>query len=303
MNTNHMAYILEVYRCGSINKAAAACYISQSQLSKIIQSVESELGFAIMLRSKSGLEFTRAGLLFIESIEKIVAELNMIQRIPDLLTEPQDLNIAIAPDSFLLKCFLDFKHRFPAEAVKDVAKESGLQETMQLILTGKTQLGIMAMFAQREEKYRELSHKYNLEFRPLKTNIPIVALMRKSHPMARKEGILAEDFKNYTYVVDAQVDYEDTLSILGLQENENVFSVTGLTFFFDALSKTNYMATMLKTVEPDLTSYGLCSRPILDLNTRGSIYYLRQAKLPASTREKQFLEYLKTRLDVFFKTG
>lgn len=40
MNTEHLVYILEAYKCGSVNKAARNCYISQSHLSTIIKNVK-----------------------------------------------------------------------------------------------------------------------------------------------------------------------------------------------------------------------------------------------------------------------
>ena len=43
MNTEHLVYILEAYKCGSVNKAARNCYISQSHLSTIIKNVEQEI--------------------------------------------------------------------------------------------------------------------------------------------------------------------------------------------------------------------------------------------------------------------
>ena len=45
MNTEHLVYILEAYKCGSVNKAARNCYISQSHLSTIIKNVEQEIGY------------------------------------------------------------------------------------------------------------------------------------------------------------------------------------------------------------------------------------------------------------------
>ena len=44
MNIQHLEYLIEVYNCGSINKAAKYHYISQSHLSKIIKNLENELG-------------------------------------------------------------------------------------------------------------------------------------------------------------------------------------------------------------------------------------------------------------------
>ena len=38
MDTEHLVYILEADKCGSVNKAARNCYISQSHLSTIIKN-------------------------------------------------------------------------------------------------------------------------------------------------------------------------------------------------------------------------------------------------------------------------
>ena len=40
MNTEHLVYILEAYKCGSVNKAARNCYTSQSHLRTLMKKVE-----------------------------------------------------------------------------------------------------------------------------------------------------------------------------------------------------------------------------------------------------------------------
>lgn len=40
MTIEHLDYLLEVYNCGSINKAAKYLFISQSHLSKIIKNLK-----------------------------------------------------------------------------------------------------------------------------------------------------------------------------------------------------------------------------------------------------------------------
>lgn len=50
MKIEYLNYILEVWRCGSINAAAKVLYLSQSGLSSIIKSVEGELGYPIFER-------------------------------------------------------------------------------------------------------------------------------------------------------------------------------------------------------------------------------------------------------------
>ena len=62
MNTEHLVYILEAYKCGSVNKAARNCYISQSHLSTIIKNVEQEIGYPLFHRTANGITATPEGL-------------------------------------------------------------------------------------------------------------------------------------------------------------------------------------------------------------------------------------------------
>jgi len=82
MNTDHLAYILEAYRCGSVNKAAQNCYISQSHLSTIIKNVEHEIGYPLFYRTANGITVTPEGRVFMDHAEKIVTEYHSIQQIP-----------------------------------------------------------------------------------------------------------------------------------------------------------------------------------------------------------------------------
>ena len=55
-------YIMEIYSCGSINKAAQKMFLSQSTLSSSIRELERELGIKIFKRSNKGIELTDDGI-------------------------------------------------------------------------------------------------------------------------------------------------------------------------------------------------------------------------------------------------
>ena len=57
MNFRQLEYVVEVNRCGSINRAAQALFISQPALSSAIRELESELGFPVFVRSSRGKGF------------------------------------------------------------------------------------------------------------------------------------------------------------------------------------------------------------------------------------------------------
>ena len=61
MTFYQLNYVMEVSRCGSINKAAAKLFVSQSNLSNSIHELEKELDIKIFLRSSKGIELTPDG--------------------------------------------------------------------------------------------------------------------------------------------------------------------------------------------------------------------------------------------------
>ena len=64
MKIEYLNYILEVWRCGSINAAAKVLYLSQSGLSSIIKSVEGKLGYPIFERGQNGIVASPQGARF-----------------------------------------------------------------------------------------------------------------------------------------------------------------------------------------------------------------------------------------------
>ena len=130
MNTEHLSYILEAYKCGSVNKAARNCYISQSHLSTIIKNVEQEIGYPLFHRTANGITATSEGLIFMSHAEKIVTERNNIQKIPETMTESDSLSIICARSAFVLQCFFDYKNLYPnLNRTHDKFLEAGLGRT------------------------------------------------------------------------------------------------------------------------------------------------------------------------------
>ena len=72
MKIEQIQQVVEVYRVGSINKAAQTLYMAQSTLSSSIQSVEKELRHKIFIRGQNGTELTEFGHAFIKYGQEIL---------------------------------------------------------------------------------------------------------------------------------------------------------------------------------------------------------------------------------------
>lgn len=64
-------YVYQVYKEGSISKAAKTLYITQPALSIAIQKIEESIGLPLFDRSRHPLALTPAGQIYIDAIEKV----------------------------------------------------------------------------------------------------------------------------------------------------------------------------------------------------------------------------------------
>ena len=106
-------YIIEIYNCGSINKAAKKLFLSQSSLSSSIRELEQELGIEIFNRSNKGIALTEDGKEFIMQIRPIVEQQKMVENYyaDKNNCDFSSINISAQRYPFCAKAFVEFLKR------------------------------------------------------------------------------------------------------------------------------------------------------------------------------------------------
>lgn len=296
MNTEHLIYILEAYKCGSVNKAARNCYISQSHLSTIIKNVEQEIGYPLFNRKANGITATPEGAVFMSHAEKIVTERNNILKIPESMSESDSLSIICARSAFVLQCFFDYKNRYPnLNRTHDKFLEAGLRENLKNVVAQNCRLGILVLFEQVIPKYMDLADQYNLELTVLQHSIPVTAFMSKSHPLAKSEHISLQYLAGYPFIADSHIDQDDTLDVLGLQSHTDLLYISDRGTIFDAVRKGNYIAIGISIPEEDAQRLNCICSPIVD-GAPMAVALLHSRTFTLRPREKHFIRYLTERL-------
>lgn len=95
----------------NFSRAAEDLNLTQSAVSKHIQSLETRLGTALFRRTPVGLRITHAGALY---LEKITAALRLIDEADSVVAHPDarvNLNIAVSP-TFAQLCLIPTLHEF-----------------------------------------------------------------------------------------------------------------------------------------------------------------------------------------------
>ena len=105
----------------------------------------------------------------------------------------------------------------------------------------------------------------------------------------------------YDFIVDSNVDNDDTKTVLQINSEQNVLHVSSLACTVMALKKSNYIAVKNQTLMQHVIENGLITREIEGFEEYSGIYLLHQKNKPVPAREKQFIAYLKKQLCIQFR--
>lgn len=79
MNLQHLKYMIEVEKTGSVTKAAANLFMGQPNLSKAIKEVENEIGITVFRRSAKGVYPTPEGAEFLRNARLVTEQFRKLE--------------------------------------------------------------------------------------------------------------------------------------------------------------------------------------------------------------------------------
>lgn len=246
MKTEHLRYVLEIAKCGSINKAAKNLFMVQSYLSNIVKSLEDTLGFDIFYRTSCGIIPTQEGKLLLAYAKSIIAEEDKILCIPQHFQKNSALSVASLFSVRLFDTFLAFREKYNGIEYNDIFSESTFSAVKEMLTSGKRMLGFTVVTQSME--HNEIEREYE------KDNIEIVSyfpgtcmgiIMAPQHPLSQKRQITLDDVKHFPLVA-----YEGTPSdffrpFMDISNNDNILYVSNRGGYYDIIRKGNFLGLSL----------------------------------------------------------
>lgn len=143
-----MEYFLEVYRQGNIQSAAENLYVSRQGISKMIKTLEDELGHLLFIRNPHGLVPTDYATALLPHVQRLLEEYRNIESMSTLASQSKNVVMVYALDhifSYLgVKFLWDFHKAFPdiilstVDTTDDAAMEGVLEKRCNFaIITGE----------------------------------------------------------------------------------------------------------------------------------------------------------------------
>ena len=185
MNNHQLMTLLITVECGSFTKAEEKLFLSKQAIKKQIDSLEEELGFPLLVRTRQGINLTVAGEEFCRRAKSIITEIDAaVQGCRELAYNAQIIRIANPdhPRLLLENAFKEFSHRFPHIKQQVMLRPSS--HIVNDILTDQADIA--------EHTYSpeiEKSGVAYMELFPMTYN----CLVSPNNPLAQKKIIYPED--------------------------------------------------------------------------------------------------------------
>jgi LysR family transcriptional regulator, hydrogen peroxide-inducible genes activator len=193
MTLTELRYIVAVAREKHFGRAAEACFVSQPTLSVAIKKLEEELDVKIFERGANEVSVTPLGDAIVRQAQSVIEQAAAIKEIAkrgkDPLNGPLKLGIIYTIGPYLLpelvRHAIEMTPQMPL-----MLQENFTVKLLEMLRTGELDCAIMA------EPFPDTG----LAIAPLYDE-PFVVAVPKSHPLAKRKGIGAEELKQETMLL------------------------------------------------------------------------------------------------------
>lgn len=250
MTFQQLTYLVEVSRCGSINKAAHKLFLSQSGISSSIRELENELGICFFRRSNRGVEFTPEGKEF---LSYAVSLLEQKQRIESLYSDhgaiaPARFSVSTQRYPFTEDAFLRMvQQTCDEDTFRFSIKEAGMDMVIQDVYEHQVDLGVIFLTDLTEKIIRRMLDAHEVEFHQL-ASVPPCLYVRKSHPLTGLETVTVADLAGFPYLSfehdqGAAVDFSEEYQLWAFKKPARCISVNNRTTAMNLLAATDAFTT------------------------------------------------------------
>jgi DNA-binding transcriptional LysR family regulator len=304
LNLQHLRYLVEVERIGSITKAASSLFMGQPNLSKAIKEIENEMGIVIFKRSARGVVPTVKGAEFLEYAKAVLVQIDKMERLyKTVSTETVSFNISIPRASYITHVFTQFINKLDNTKRIDVSlKETNSMDTINSIVECEYNLGIVRYDELYEDYFISLLNEKKIKSKVL-CEFKYRVLVSKNSPLSKREYISVDELDIYTEIVhgDNSVPYLSNSYLNNHQTDKNRIYVCERGSQFDILTSVNNTYMWVSPLpEQILKRYNLVQlRCKNDMNTIKDVFIYPQ-NYKFTDYDAMFLEELENTITEIF---
>ena len=297
--------ILEVAKCGSINKAAERLFVSQQALRMSITSTEKELGFKIFNRTNKGVSLTENGERLIRDIQKLLEITQKWDSYRENSTGLEGMThiitTSLGSQLILHDVILNTRKEYPNLSIFSLMCR---MEDLPDVISKKRMIGLLISVEVPQIKSRiasiALANDYEYE---IIWNDSIEIFLNKNNPLAKQQSITLSQLQDLTLVM-----YPEENVLSSYKEIYDSFSheqpiIDILDFnIFNYISHNKNAGTVYPRIAEKMRySFGktITHLPIKDFDASDACIILYPKWNTLSSAEKKLIEQLRLHLNEF----
>lgn len=287
MTLNQLRYVVEVAQTGSINRAAANLFVSQSVLSTSISSLEKEIGHTIFARSNRGVTTTPFGLTFVSYVSSIQAQLSQLDHLISHGVQRQTFTLSITSTGyyFLSKVCADIYEKYRSMGIRIEEYENSITNIADTVANQSAEIGIVNFWSCYKNGFIRQLRAKGLQYYPV-TALDVAVTVGRKNPLfhSGQTSVTPEDLKDYPLVTYTYMDsgpYSDIYSRLHLQDSGSRFVTSSRSTIYETLRNTdayylnsNYPFDLLEPDDP-ISYSNLRTLKLKDCHIRSELGWIK----------------------------
>ena len=188
MTFQQLTYVVEISKCGSINKAANKLFLSQSGISAAIRELEEELGIQFFVRSNRGVEFTPDGREFLGYAVSLLEQKRWIEtRYGEARNAAPATHLSISSQRypFTEDAFIELLQSPETSRYQFSIREVDMDAVIDDVYDRRADIGVICLTELTEKMIFRYLDSRTLVFHEIAVVAPCV-YVRRGHPLAER---------------------------------------------------------------------------------------------------------------------
>ncbi|KIR02971.1 Transcriptional regulator [Lachnospiraceae bacterium TWA4] len=301
MDIKQLQYFVVSVDMGSFHSASEVLITTQPNVSKVVKSLEDELGMELLTRTRNGVVITPEG----ETIYRYAIEiLKNMKTISDFKygQDTEKLSISSIPSKLVAKAVAQFYAHSEQQGTTGFQMEfweDNVEELVTRIHKRKSEIGFVYLSDKNLSAFMNHVRMKGLHFEEL-GRYPLFLYAGKQNRWS-KFPTITEQMLSKIKLVQYNEKHYSLYSHLGHLKEDIIYGAESTEvattnsdhFVFELLKNTEYCSISSSFIDDSFRDDDIVAIPIEPLKASISFGYIRRSKDELSELSKEFLEYLK----------
>ncbi|MBR1623566.1 MAG: LysR family transcriptional regulator, partial [Pseudobutyrivibrio sp.] len=204
MEIKQLKYFVVAADVGSFSEAAKVLYTTQSSISKVISTLEKELGYSLFVRASKGIALSHDGRIFHGKASRLVADFEALKT-DSIKRQKNMVKIGANHSSWLANCFSKFYELHKNDDVCYCIHADTTSRIIDRVRLMEDEVGFVYIFPDTRLQFEYELKKYQLSFERLKA-VDGMIYFQPDDDMNRKD-YSSDIIHNLKYIQSEQDEY------------------------------------------------------------------------------------------------